>query len=157
MWELKESCFELVLRATLLYAMLLVLFRLKNRAGGEVSPIDQVVLFTIGDLVGTAAVNSDSSMAAAMIVTATFVGLSGIVGFVSFKSRKASRLIEGSPTILVHNGQILWKNMEKECVNRKELMEALREAGVASISRVHAAFMETNGQISVIERSSKAT
>jgi len=154
MWELETSWQELIVRSFFLFVGMLVLFRLTNRGGGELSPIDQVTLITIGNLAASAALKSDDSISAAIIAMSTFVCLSALMNYITYKSRKASRMLEGVPKVLVHNGKILWECMKEERVNEKELMQAMREAGIQSILNVHAAFMEINGRITVIKKSS---
>ncbi len=155
MFELKESWTELVLRSTLLFAFLLIVLRFRNRTGGELSSFDQVILITLGNLVAAAALKSDDSVLAAIISIATFVILSGLINKISYHSRTGSRILEGAPRVLVHNGIIIRESMSNEQINEMELMEAVRTAGIASISDVHVAILETNGQISVVKKSGK--
>ncbi len=152
MWELKESWLELVMRSSFLFVMVLLLLRLRNRGGGQISPLDQVVLFSIGDLIAGAAIKSDDSLLAALIAATTFVTLRESLNYLSFKNKSVSNVLEGTPKILAHNGNILWDNMRDERINEKELLEAVRQAGIVSLANVHAAILETNGQISVIEK-----
>lgn len=112
--------------------------------------MDIVVLTTVGNLAASAALKSDDSITAAMIAIATFVILGIISEFATGKSRLARRILEGSPTLLIHNGRFLETGMQKENVSKADVMESIRAAGLASILDVHAAIIETNGKISVI-------
>ena len=153
MFELKEFWFDLVVRSAILYIVVLVVLRLRNRAGGQLSPVDQVTLIMLGDIAANATTRSDDSVSAAVIAMCTLAGLSMMMNYMAFKSKTASKLLEGLPRIIVHNGKVNEDGMAKEGVNRHELMEALREAGVASISQVRVAMVETNGKISVVKMS----
>lgn len=152
MFELQIPWYELVFRSTLLYAFILLILRMTNREGGQTSAIDQVVLFTIGDLIASAAIKNDDSLTAAFIAMSTFVGMSYLVNYLKFKSRKLERIVEGGPCVLVHNGKINWENMGKEMITIKELMTAVRQAGSVSIANIHVAIVEANGTISVVEK-----
>jgi uncharacterized membrane protein YcaP (DUF421 family) len=154
MWELKADWLELVVRSAILYGTMLFLFRLSKRQSGEVSPMDIVVLTTVGNLAASAALKSDDSVSAAMIAIATFVFLGIASEFATSRSRIASRLLEGKPTLLVHNGKYLSDALEKENIGKHDIMEAVRAAGLASIRQVHAAIIETNGKISVVGKPS---
>lgn len=41
-----------------------------------------------------------------LISAATLVGINGLAGFVSYRSKKLEALIEGRPQVLIHNGKI---------------------------------------------------
>ncbi len=154
MFELQTPWYELVIRCTLLYCFILAVLRLANREGGQISPVDQVVLFTIGDLIATAAIKSDDSLAAAFIAMGTFVCLTFAVNSLAYRFKPVARALDGAPIVLVHNGEIKWENMNKEKITKDELMESVRKSGQVSIADVHVAMLEINGTISVI---SKAT
>ena len=66
---------------------------------------------------------------------------------------RCETLVEGQPELLVHNGKVLDHALAKAGMTRHDLMAGLRASGVASIEDIHAAVLETNGRISVIERS----
>lgn len=155
MFELQLPWHELVIRCAVLYCFILLILRLSNREGGEISPVDQVILFTLGDLIASAAVKSDDSLSAAIIAMGTFVGMSYMVNVLSHRFKPVARALDGVPTILVHNGEIKWDNMKKEKITKDELMEAIRASGYASIGGIHVAMLETNGSISVIGRSAQ--
>jgi uncharacterized membrane protein YcaP (DUF421 family) len=63
-----------------------------------------------------------------------------------------SRLAEPPPVCLVENGQLLLRNLRREYVTRAELMEQLRLHGIDSLREVKLAYLEANGEISVIPR-----
>jgi uncharacterized membrane protein YcaP (DUF421 family) len=152
MFELQTPLPELVLRCTLLYCFILAILRLANREGGQLSPVDQVVLFTVGDLIATAAIKNDDSLVAAFIAMSVFVGMSYVVNSLSYKFKPIAKTLQGAPLVLVHNGEIKWDNMEKEKISKNELMESIRAAGHLSVANVHVAMLEANGTISVISK-----
>lgn len=152
MFELQTPWHELVLRCALLYCFILTILRIANREGGQLSPVDQVVLFTVGDLIASAAIKNDDSLVAAFIAMSVFVGMSYIVNSLSYRFKPMAKALQGAPLVLVHNGEIKWENMEKEKISKGELMESIRSAGHLSIANVQVAMLETNGTISVISK-----
>ncbi|MBA3856936.1 MAG: hypothetical protein C0507_08530 [Cyanobacteria bacterium PR.3.49] len=152
MFELHLPWHELVIRSAMLYGFVLFILRLANREGGTISPVDQVVLITVGDLVATAAVKNDDSLTAAFIAVATFVAIGWLVNIVAYRYKPVARALDGAPLVLVHNGEVKWDNMNKEKITMDELMQSVRLAGHASVSEIHVAMLEINGTISVISR-----
>ena len=65
---------------------------------------------------------------------------------------RLQRLLEPAPLLVVERGQILWRNMRMELLSREELDAKLRENGVRELSEVEQAFVEPDGQISVIKK-----
>jgi uncharacterized membrane protein YcaP (DUF421 family) len=61
------------------------------------------------------------------------------------------RLVDQKPLPLVVDGKILYRNLRKELITREELNSHLREEGVADVSEVKSAYMESDGKISVVK------
>ena len=74
-----------------------------------------------------------------------------IFGQISGKSRRFRRAIEGTPTLLVHQGVPIESHMAKECISIDELHRALREHGVEDVKDVALAVLEVDGSISVLK------
>ncbi len=150
MWELSVPWYDLVLRAGIVYTFLLILLRVTGkRQVGQLAPFDLVLLLVIANAVQNAMVGADEWIPGGIILCLTLVGINSIVGFLTFKSKRFESLIEGRPQILVHNGKIDGRVMQKERITNHELMAAIRRAGAGSIDHVHFAILENNGLITV--------
>jgi len=66
-------------------------------------------------------------------------------------NRRFRKAIEGSPTLLVHNGAPLAAHLAKEHVSQDELLRALREHGCNDVHEVALAVLEVDGAISVLK------
>lgn len=75
MWELTVPWWEIVIRSTVLSLFTLLLIRLSNRGGGDLSATDLVLLITLGNIAASAALKSDDSISAAIISMASFVSI----------------------------------------------------------------------------------
>jgi uncharacterized membrane protein YcaP (DUF421 family) len=155
MWELTIPWWEVVVRSTLISLITLLLIRLSNRGGGELSATDLVLLITIGNIAASAALKSDDSIAAAVISMASFVSVGGVLNFFGSKSKTFDRMLEGTPRILIHNGKINEETCKSERLSKQDVMRAVRNGGCASIASVHVAFVETNGKISIIAKQNR--
>ena len=82
-------------------------------------------------------------------MASTLFAISQLVGFISWKSKKAERLIEGTPRILVRNGHVYTEALAREQLSHSELLEALRREGCTSISKVRYAMLENDGAITI--------
>jgi uncharacterized membrane protein YcaP (DUF421 family) len=66
-------------------------------------------------------------------------------------NRRFRKLVQGQPTLLVHNGNIMESHMAREHVTVDELQRALREHGIGSVKDVALAVLEVDGSISLLK------
>ena len=116
------------------------------------TPFDLVLLLLISNAVQNAMNGGDNSITAGVILAASLIGGDFLLAAATRRFRKIETLVEGQPELLVHNGKVLPHALAKAGMTRHDLMAGLRVSGVASIEDIHAAVLETNGRISVIER-----
>ncbi|MDD5260283.1 MAG: DUF421 domain-containing protein [Methylacidiphilales bacterium] len=153
MWNLSVAWWELIVRAVIIYAFLIVLLRLSGkRQIGQLAPFDLVLLLVLSNAVQNAMNGGDNSVLGGIISAGTLIALNYGVGRMTFKNKKLEELIEGRPDVLIHNGVLFKEVLEKEQLTHHELNAALRSAGCAGIEDVHFAFLENNGHITVQPR-----
>jgi len=134
---------EKVLRSVVVYVFLLVAFRL-------------TVLLIISNVVQNALIGNDNSLGGGLVGAAAILALNTVVVEVTYHSRRARRLLEAQPTLLIHDGRLLEDNMRRERVTLNDLLAALRRNGVIDPAQVRVAMLEENGGISVIRREAAA-
>ena len=145
------SIAEKLLRSVAVYTFLLIAFRLcGKRQLGQLSAFDLVVLLIISNVVQNAVIGNDNSLGGGLIGATTILLLNLLVAYVTFRFRRADRVIEHSPTVLVRHGRILRDNLRRERPGPRDLRAALRHHGVVSIRDIRYAFLEEDGHVSVI-------
>ena len=150
MFDLSVGIGELILRAVIVYFFLFVIFRFGGKKHiGELAPFDFVVLLILSELVNGSLMGGDVSLPAGLISAAVLLGIVQLVGYVSWRNKKAERLFEGIPKILVRHGRVNREMLAKERVTRSELVEALRRQGHTSLDAVRFAVLENDGSITV--------
>ena len=151
MWNLSLPWWEFVARAIIVYAFLLVILRLTGkRQIGQMSPFDLVLLLVLSNAVQNSMNGGDNTVLGGMILAATLVGCNAVLGYLTAHSKTVESLVEGEPEILIFNGKLLKKTLEREGISMAELGGAMRVAGCDDTKDVHLATMEVNGQISVV-------
>src|ERR1051325_4858737 len=150
MWHSILPWWEFVRRGLIVYVFLLAILRLTGkRQVGQLAPFDLVLLLVLSNAVQNAMNGGDNSITGGMISATTLIVANGIVGRITYKSKKMEQLIEGRPEILIHNGRLFTDIMEREKLTHHELNSALRAAGCACVEEVHYAILENTGQITV--------
>jgi uncharacterized membrane protein YcaP (DUF421 family) len=141
---------ELIFRAALVYAGVFLLLRVVGkRHVGELAPFDLVVLLILSECVQNALIADDKTVTGGLIAAATLFGLNQAVGHISWRNKRAERLLEGTPRVLVRHGRVLKQVLAEEQITHSELLEALRREGCSSLSKVRYAILEPGGDITI--------
>ena len=149
------SIAEKVFRSVVVYTFLLVAFRLSGkRQLGQLTAFDLVVLLIISNVVQNAVIGNDNSLGGGLIGATAILLLNTAVAYVTFRFKRADRVIEHSPTLLVRHGRILRANLRRERLGPRDLRAAMRHHGVVSVRDIRYAFLEEDGHVSVITRPS---
>ena len=153
LFDLSAPWWVFVLRATAIYALVMVLIRVSGkRAVGQFTPFDLVMLILIGNAVQNGINGGDNSLTGAAIMATTLIALNYAVAFVTSRSRRAERLVEGEPVVLARDGKVFDHVLRRELVSQSDFREALRMNSIEDVAEVEVALLETNGHISVVPR-----
>jgi uncharacterized membrane protein YcaP (DUF421 family) len=154
MFQPSVAVTELIFRAALVYAGVFLLLRVVGkRHVGELAPFDLVVLLILSECVQNALIADDKSVTGGLIAAGTLFGLNQVIGRLSWRSKRAERLLEGTPRVLVRHGHVLKEVLAEEQITHSELLEALRREGCTSLSKVRYAVLELSGDITIGLRS----
>jgi uncharacterized membrane protein YcaP (DUF421 family) len=147
-----HTLLEIVLRTTVVYVLVLVGIRLTGkREVGQMTPFDLTLLLLLSNSVQNAMTGSDTSLAGGAVAALVLLVLNYVLAEVSGLNRRFRKLIQGSPTLLIHNGECITAHIAKEHISMDELNRALREHGVSCIEDVSLAVLEVDGAISVLK------
>lgn len=143
---------DLVLRATIVFFFLLVLMRgLRKRTLGELSPLQMIIVIVIGDLVQQGVTQEDYSLTGVLLAVGTFGFWVTALDFVTWRSQRIRRLVEGVPLVIVENGQPVETALRLEQIPWAEVLEAARQEGIEDVAEVKLGVLEVNGRISFIK------
>lgn len=153
LFHLSAPWWHFVLRALLVYVMVMVLMRLSGkRAVGQFTPFDLVLLILIGNAVQNGINGGDNSLTGAAVMASTLIVLNYGLALVIARNRTVEKWVEGVPVLLARDGQVFRQALRRELVSDDDFAEALRMNGVNDVAEVGLAVLETNGHISVVPR-----
>lgn len=143
----------LMIRTLFLYLLVVTSMRIMGkRQIGEMQPSELVVAIMISDLASVPMQAIDIPLLSGIVPVLTLLVGEVTMSFICLKSRRARRYITGEPSIVVYKGHVNEGELERLRFNLNDLLEQLRIAGYPDISEVQVAVLETNGQLSVIEK-----
>jgi uncharacterized membrane protein YcaP (DUF421 family) len=145
------SVFELVLRATVMYLLILAGFRIFRREAGSLSVSDLLVVVLIADAAQNGMAGEYKSLTEGVVVVATIFAWNYILDWMAYRSRVVHWLLHPPSLLLVRDGQIQYRNLRSQLITKNDLLEQLREQGVDSIERVRKCYLESDGKMSVIQ------
>lgn len=153
MFELAMPWWAFVLRACVVYFILLAMIRMTGkRTMGQFTPFDMLLVVLLGNAVQNALLGQDTSVGGGLLLAATLIALNWIVGLVSARSPKVEHWVEGSPVLLARDGQVYRNVLRRELISREDFGKAMREAGCPDVADIRLAVLENNGHITVVAR-----
>jgi uncharacterized membrane protein YcaP (DUF421 family) len=143
---------QIVLRTGVIYLLVLIGVRLSGkREVGQMTPFDLTLLLLLSNSVQNAMTGPDTSLLGGAAAASTLLVLNYLVANLSGRNRKVRRLVEGEPSLLIHDGKVIDAHMAREHVSMDELNRALREHGINSCDQVALAVLEVDGSISCLK------
>jgi uncharacterized membrane protein YcaP (DUF421 family) len=144
---------DIALRGIVLYAFIVLVMRVIGRRElSSMTPFDLVLVIILGDAVQQGLTQDDYSVTGAIIAVSTIASLQVLTSYLSFRSKRVRKVLEGLPIVLVDHGKIVERNLNRERMTEDEVAEEMRQQQIASLDDVQWAILESNGSISFIEK-----
>lgn len=153
-WLLPETpLWTIAVRGTLVYLVLALVVRfIPKRHTGNLSPNDLIALVVVGNLAGSAIVGDTKGTVDILLLAVVVLLWDYVFNLLEYRFPRLRRIVQDSPTLLIHNGTVIEANLRKEKLTEQELAASLRKQGVADVERVKQAVLEADGKISVVEK-----
>lgn len=156
-WEaifgLESSFLEPVLRGTIMYLALFLLFRVViRRRVGAVGISDILLVVIIADAAQSGLSGEARSIPDALLVVGTIFFWNFVIDWLNYRVPALRKALEPPPLALIENGRLLRRNLQHEYITLDELKSRLREHGVTDPAQVQKAYMESDGEVTVIKK-----
>ncbi len=148
---LQNTYFKIALSSLCVYLFIIIAIRLFGKKElAQLSVIDLVFILLISNAVQNAMTGPDFSLSGGLVAAGTLFIANYIFKNLLYLSPQFSKLVQGSPLLLVYKGMLNTGNMNKAKITNDELIEAIREHGVSSIEEVDLAILEVDGNMSIL-------
>jgi uncharacterized membrane protein YcaP (DUF421 family) len=145
---------ELMLTAARAFAvyvfMLIVIRALGKRTVGNFSAFDLLVALMLGEVVDEI-VYGDVRFIQGAVAVVTIAGLAYADSWLAYFGHGFEAVLEGTPTIIVRDGEYDRKGMRAERMNETDVLSHLRGQGIYDMREVHLAIVENDGSVSVLK------
>ncbi|NLA33691.1 MAG: DUF421 domain-containing protein [Tenericutes bacterium] len=133
---------------------ILVLFFLTKLSGkkqvSQLNMYDYIVGITIGSIAAELSINNDVDYLAGIISMIVYILISIFISVITTKSIFLRKFLTGVPIVLINNGEIIYKNLQKAKLDINDLLREARIMNFFNINEIEYALMEANGKISFI-------
>lgn len=138
-------------RTVILYILIITGVRLMGkRQVGELEPSELVVSLLLADLAAVPMQDFGIPLLTGIIPIFTLLSMTMILSVLTMKNTRFRVLMCGKPSVVVHNGVLVQREMQRNRYTVDELFEELRMKGYTDLTRIKYAILETNGQLSVL-------
>lgn len=152
-WNLTVSPWELVIRGSVMYWFIFIAFRtLMRRDIGSIAISDVLFLMLVADAAQNAMAGEYRSITDGIILVVTLLAWNIVVDWLAYASPALRRVLAPRSILLVRNGALIRPNLRKQFITEDELCAKLREHGVEDLAKVKEAFLEADGDVSVLKR-----
>jgi uncharacterized membrane protein YcaP (DUF421 family) len=150
-----ESIIEIVIRGTIMYLGMYAILRIFRRQSGSIGVADLLVIVVIADAAQNGMAGKSESITEALLLIAVIILWDFFLDWLGFKSTFVGRILEPRPLLLIKDGKVIRKNLEKEFITDDELTSQLRQQGIADLSKISECYLESNGRFSVLTQKAK--
>ena len=144
---------QIVIRTSIIYLLILIGVRISGkREVGQMTPFDLTLLLLLSNSVQNAMTGPDTSLIGGIVAAATLFLLNTLIAEYAGVNRRFRKVVQGSPSLLIHNGEVLAPHLAKEHVTMDELERAMREHGISSVHEVALGVLEVDGSMSFLKQ-----
>ncbi len=141
-----------IIHAALGYFFLLFVVRvLSRRPGGQLTPFEFVIIFSIGGLIILATVGDDKSLTNCVCAIITIGLMHRLTAAARSRFRRFATAIDGVPMVLLKQGEWQLEVMRGMRLNDEDVMAAARTRGLRNLNGIKYAILERVGTISIVK------
>ncbi len=134
------------------FFLVLVVRGLSRRPGAQMTPFEFVIIFLVGGVIILTTVGDDRSETNSVCAVITVGLMHRLVSWLGSRFPFFGELVEGTPLVVLKNGQWQTEVMEKMRLQDTDVMAAARNKGVKTLDQIKLAVLERNGGISIIKK-----
>jgi uncharacterized membrane protein YcaP (DUF421 family) len=147
LFHLRLGLDEKILRSLLVFIFLVIALRLGGkRELAQINVLDLAVLLLASNALQNALIGNDSTVTGGVIGAGTLFAANYAFVHLTYRSARARRILEGSPSILLRNGEPDRRVMRREAITETELADIALQHGFSDLQKVGLIVIETSGQ-----------
>ena len=152
--KMLDKILQTAVSSTIAIIALFILARIMGKKQmSQLNFFDYVIGITIGSIASEYAVVRSVHITEGLTALVVVSLFSILISYISVKSYKGRKILDGVPVILIEHGKIMEKNMRKEKLSINDLLEECRQKNIFNIADIDFAILETSGRLSILPKS----
>jgi uncharacterized membrane protein YcaP (DUF421 family) len=148
---LNNNYLRIIFSTLVIYFFIIIAIRFFGKKElAQLSVVDMVFILLISNSVQNAMVGPDSTLSGGLVAATSLFVMNYILKYLQYKFPKFGKMVEGGAILLIYKGKVIDEHLKKAQITVDELLEAVREHGVPSVTEVDLAILEVDGNISVL-------
>jgi len=144
---------ELVIRAAVIYLILIVSMRLLGkRMSSQLGRTDMVAMVTLAAAIGVPLQAPDRGLLPAIVIAVVVVYLGRFIAAKAFSNQGFEKLSQGNVDILLADSVMNPERIKAVRLSRERLLAQLRSNGIKHLGEVKRLYMEANGSFTLISQ-----
>ena len=141
------------IKLTIGFIALVVFMNLNGRSQlAPTSTEDQIGNYVLGGIIGGVIYNPSITIVQFLIVLLIWGLLMTTIDFLKNSNKNVKKMIDGQIVYLIKGGKMLTENFAQATLSIPDFYTKLRTKGIFKVSEIEDAFMESNGQLIVIQK-----
>ena len=154
-FELAMPWWHFVWRAIAAYLAAVFMMRIVGkRSFGDMSTFDIIVMVLVGGVLRNSIVGHDGSFQGGLVAVASILATDRFVAWACTRSPRLNRFVEGHPTVLVQDGEVVPGALERVNLPKAAFRRALHTEGMEDTKNISIARLEPNGRITFTRKPS---
>lgn len=143
---------ELVIRAVVIYFILVVAMRLMGkRMSSQLGRTEMAATVSLAAAIGVPLSAPDRGLLPAVVIALVIVCVQRIISSWAVRNPLFEKFSQGNIDILVEDGVLNIKNMERVRLTRERLVAQLRSEGIKQLGMVKRFYMEASGSFTLVQ------
>ena len=147
-----------IIRTLLVYIFVIFAVRIMGkRQISDLQPTELVITLIISDIAAIPLENIEQPLLSGIIPILILIACEISASIFMLKNSKFRTLICGNPVVVIDDGKILQGAMKKLRLSTEDLCIQLRQQNIFSLDEIQYCIVETNGNISVLQKPENRT
>lgn len=143
----------IAIRTAIVMLFLVVGFRIfGKRQMGQLNIYDLSMIMLVANAVQNAMTEGKGNLSVGIAASGSLILVGMTLSYLVARKPAVGRLISGTPTVLISQGEWISRNMRREGITKEQVIAAAREHEISKLDQVQLAVLEVDGDISIIPK-----
>lgn len=151
-----ENLLRMIVLGTFSYILIVLVLRLSGkRTLSKMNAFDFIVTVALGSVLANIIVNHETLFWEGIVAFCLLVFLQYLSTWLSSRSSSFQSLLKSQPSIIYYDNHYNKKIMKQERITEAEVIQSIRKDGYVSLEEIAAVILESDGTLTVMEKSQK--